>query len=90
MKSLSYTVILERNENGGYTITVPALKGCVTQSPTIAEGFARIKEAIECHLEALKKLGKRIPSDRKMVQVNAESLSEVLIFKVTEEFIAEI
>ena len=83
MKTLPYTVILERNEHGGYTITVPALKGCVTQSHTIAEGLARIKEAIECHVEALVKLRKRVPSDRKTVRLSAEELSEVLIFKIT-------
>ncbi|MBI2843118.1 MAG: type II toxin-antitoxin system HicB family antitoxin [Armatimonadetes bacterium] len=39
MKSLTYTVILERNEDCGYTVAVPALRGCVTQGNTIAEAL---------------------------------------------------
>jgi len=26
-----YTIVLERNEEGGYKVTVPALKGCITE-----------------------------------------------------------
>ena len=51
--SRTYTVILERNEEGGYTVTVPALKGCITQGQTIAEAVTRVQEAITCHLEGL-------------------------------------
>ncbi len=83
MKSLTYTVVLERNEDGGYTVTVPAIKGCVTQGHNIAEALTRSKEAIECHVEALASLGKRIPPDSKLVRLDAEGLSEALVFKVT-------
>ncbi len=83
MKSLTYTVVLERNEDGGYTVTVPALKGCVTQGDTIAEALSRVKEAMECHVEALTVLSKRIPPDCKVVRLDAEDLSEVLVCKVT-------
>ena len=85
MKSLTYTVVLERNEDGGYTVSVPALKGCVTQGHNIAEALTRSKEAIECHLEAIASLGKRVPSDSKLIRLDAEGLSEALIFKVTAQ-----
>ena len=81
-KSLIYTVVLERNEGGGYTVTVPALKGCVTQGRNIADALSRAKEAIECHIEALVSLGKRIPPDTKFVRLNVEDAEELLIFKV--------
>ena len=55
--SRTYTVVLERNEDGGYTVIVPALQGCVTQGRTIAEALARIQEAITCHIEGLAILG---------------------------------
>ena len=48
-----YRVILERNELGGYTVTVPALPGCVTQGKDRREALKRAKEAILCHLEGL-------------------------------------
>ncbi|MCX7969625.1 MAG: type II toxin-antitoxin system HicB family antitoxin [Armatimonadetes bacterium] len=82
MPTFTYTVVLERNESGGYTVTVPALKGCVTQGETIAQALDRAKEAIECHLEALASLGKRIPSDAKAVRLNVAQSDEILVFKV--------
>ena len=83
MPSFTYTIVMERNEDGGYTITVPALKGCVTQSHTLSEGLERAREAIEAYVESLALLGKHIPADRKVVRIESENLSEALIFKIT-------
>ena len=51
MKKLSFTVLIERDEDGVYIARVPALKGCHTQAPTYEEIFPRIKEAVELCLE---------------------------------------
>lgn len=61
MKDFTYTVVLERNEDFGYTVTVPALRGCVTQGDSIADALSCAKEAIECHLEGLNLLRKVAP-----------------------------
>ncbi|MEK6959891.1 MAG: type II toxin-antitoxin system HicB family antitoxin [Nanoarchaeota archaeon] len=45
-------VILEPQEEGGFTVYVPSLPGCVSQGETRAEALKNIKEAIELHLEA--------------------------------------
>ena len=47
-----YKVVLERNEDdeGYYTVTVPALPGCVTQGRTKEEALERAKEAIQGYL----------------------------------------
>ena len=45
-------VILEKQEEGGYTAYVPALKGCISQGETKEEALKNIKEAIELYLEA--------------------------------------
>lgn len=82
---LTYTVVLERNEDCGFTVTVPALKGCITQGQTIAEALARAKESIECHIEALSLLGKRAPRDTKTIRLDADGLTEAIISKVTAE-----
>jgi len=81
----TYTVVLERNEDGGYTVTAPALEGCVTQGATIAEALMRAKEAMECHLEALAVLGRRAPADCAVVQIDVGNLSEAMVFKVTAQ-----
>jgi len=45
-------IILEEQEDGGYTVYVPSLPGCISQGETIDEAVANIKEAIELYLEA--------------------------------------
>ena len=45
-------IILEKQEEGGYTVYVPSLPGCVSQGETKEEALANIKEAIELYLEA--------------------------------------
>lgn len=62
-----YTVILHLAEEGGYWVEVPTLPGCVSQGETEAEALARIREAIESHLEALREDGQEIPTERELV-----------------------
>ncbi|HDL16146.1 MAG TPA: type II toxin-antitoxin system HicB family antitoxin, partial [Euryarchaeota archaeon] len=31
---LRYKILIEKNEEGGYTVTVPLLPGCITQGDT--------------------------------------------------------
>jgi predicted RNase H-like HicB family nuclease len=45
-------VILEKQEEGGFTIYVPSLPGCISQGETKEEAVENIKEAIEVYLEA--------------------------------------
>lgn len=54
---MKYRVILEPQEEGGYTIYVPALPGCVSQGETRDEALNNIKEAIEGYLESLEARG---------------------------------
>ncbi|RZN41656.1 MAG: hypothetical protein EF813_02260 [Methanosarcinales archaeon] len=60
---LKFTVLIEKNETGGYTVTVPSLPGCITQGDTWAETMTNAKEAIAGHIEALRTLGKQIPME---------------------------
>ena len=62
-----YTVVLHPAEEGGYWVEVPALPGCVSQGETEPEALARIREAIESHLEALQEDGQQIPSEGALV-----------------------
>jgi len=45
-------IILESQEEGGYTVYVPSLPGCVSQGETKEEAIKNIKEAIELYLES--------------------------------------
>ena len=44
-------IVLEPSEEGGYTVTVPALPGCISEGDTKEEALANIREAIELYLE---------------------------------------
>ena len=44
-------VVLEPSEDGGYTVTVPALPGCVSEGDSREEALANIEEAIQVYLE---------------------------------------
>ncbi len=59
----SFRVILEPNESGGYTVTVPLLPGCISEGDTKKEALANIKEAIELYIESLKEDGEPIPTE---------------------------
>lgn len=62
-----YTVILHSAKEGGYWVEVPALPGCYSQGETEEEALARIREAIEAHIEALRADGQEIPAEQELV-----------------------
>jgi predicted RNase H-like HicB family nuclease len=45
-----FKVLLQRDEDGFWVVTVPALPGCVSQGVTRQEALANIREAIGLHL----------------------------------------
>lgn len=44
-------VVLEPSGDGGYTVTVPSLPGCISEGETRDEALRNIREAIELYLE---------------------------------------
>jgi len=60
---LKYTVILVPEEDGGYSVDVPALPGCYTQGDTREEAIAMAREAIELYLESCKAHDEPIPEE---------------------------
>jgi predicted RNase H-like HicB family nuclease len=47
----TFTVIIERDEDGYYVASVPALQGCHTQAKTLDRLMQRIREAVELCLD---------------------------------------
>ncbi len=43
-------IVLEPSEDGGYTVYVPALPGCISEGDTVEESLNNIKEAIQLYL----------------------------------------
>ncbi|MBA3533179.1 MAG: type II toxin-antitoxin system HicB family antitoxin [Ardenticatenales bacterium] len=44
-------VVLEPSDEGGYTVYVPSLPGCISEGDTLEEALANIREAVELYLE---------------------------------------
>jgi predicted RNase H-like HicB family nuclease len=50
-EKIQFTVIVEKDEDGFFVATVPALRSCYTQARTLEELYPRIREVIELCLE---------------------------------------
>lgn len=44
-------IVFEPSDDGGYTVYVPSLPGCISEGENKEEAEANIKEAIELYLE---------------------------------------
>ncbi|HAC15228.1 MAG TPA: antitoxin HicB [Bacteroidetes bacterium] len=60
----SYKIYLHKEVEGGFTVSVPALPGCITYGEDVDEALIMAKEAIELYIEELKERGEVIPDDR--------------------------
>ena len=45
-------IVLEEQEEGGFTVYVPSLPGCISEGETVEEALRNIREAIELYLDA--------------------------------------
>jgi len=79
----TYTVVLQREPEGSYTVIVPALPGCLTEGDSIEEALEMAKEVIPLFLEVLEEDGKPIPPDNLDVRLDMRETDEVLVSKVT-------
>jgi predicted RNase H-like HicB family nuclease len=70
---MRYTVVLEREADGGYVVSVPALPECVSQGDTRAEALVNIREAIELYIEDCRDAGDPVPAEagREFVDIDA-------------------
>ena len=62
-----YKAIFEPQEEGGYTVTVPSLPGCISEGDTYEDALANIKEAIALYLESLQADGLPIPEETHLI-----------------------
>ena len=61
--NIKYTVLLEREADGGYVASVPVLPGCVSQGDTKQEVMANILEAMELYVEDCIADGDPVPAE---------------------------
>ena len=65
----TYSIVVDPDPDGGFTVTVPALPGCITQGESIEECLAHAQEAIELYIEDLVASGEPVPEEKQPPQV---------------------
>ncbi len=63
MTEYIYKIVIEPQEEGGYTAYVPKLPGCISEGETYEETLENIKEALELYLEVMKERNDTILED---------------------------
>ena len=63
MQNYTYRILLNKEPEGQYSVSVPALPGCFTYGDNIDHAIQMAKEAIELYLEELRSRGEDIPDD---------------------------
>ncbi|MEK7285762.1 MAG: type II toxin-antitoxin system HicB family antitoxin [Nitrospirota bacterium] len=53
---MKFNIVLDKADEGGFNVVVPALDGCFTQGDTMEEALENAREAIVCYIEGLEKL----------------------------------
>lgn len=61
-RTVSYKVLLEPSEDGGYSVYVPSLPGCVSEGDSYQEALDNIREAIRGWLEVAQEYGDGLPA----------------------------
>jgi antitoxin HicB len=68
MRTLSYRILLRREPEGGYTVLVPSLPGCITYGETVEEAIEMAKDAIKLYVESLIEDGEEVPSEEDLLE----------------------
>ncbi len=69
MQKLDFTIIIDRQPEGEYLVTVPALPGCFTEGSTLEEARDMATDAIRAYCTSLIKHGEPIPVQETAAQI---------------------
>ena len=61
MARYRFNIVVERDEDGVYIASCPALQGCYSQGDTYEEAVENLKDAIRLHIEAQREAGEPVP-----------------------------
>lgn len=74
-KTLTYKVFLHKEPEGAYTVSVPALPGCITYGDNVDHAISMAKEAISLYISELKDKGEAIPDDSDTLEYSMQIAS---------------
>jgi predicted RNase H-like HicB family nuclease len=67
---MTLKVVVEPSDEGGFTVYVPSLPGCVSEGQTMDEAMANIREAVELYLE---------PADDDLISKEGSQIRELVV-----------
>lgn len=70
-KIYTFSVVIERDEDGMYIGSVPALRGCYTQGKTLPQLYERLEEVVALCLEVEREYFSSSPQQNELVGVQA-------------------
>jgi len=73
MATYRFKIIVERDEDGVYIASCPALQGCYSQGDTYEEAVENLKDAIRLHIEARREIGEPIPVEAVIDEVEVSA-----------------
>jgi predicted RNase H-like HicB family nuclease len=65
---LSFRIVLRPEAEGGYTVMVPSLPGCITYGDTVDESMKMAEDAIRAYIASMKKHGEEVVDDSKTLE----------------------
>jgi predicted RNase H-like HicB family nuclease len=67
-QNLTFKVLLHKEPEGTYTVSVPKLPGCITYGDTVEHAISMAKEAISLYIADLRDKGEIIPDDSETLE----------------------
>jgi antitoxin HicB len=72
-------LVLTPQTEGGFTVTSPLLPELVTEGDTVEEALHNVQDALEAVIEAYQELGKPLPLNLQLADVNSPVWLETLV-----------
>lgn len=63
---MKFSVVIHKDEDSDYGVTIPDLPGCFSAGSTLEEAFSNAVEAAECHIEGMLIDQEDLPAPRRM------------------------
>lgn len=65
---LTFRIVLRPEPEGGFTVSVPSLPGCITHGDTIDDALRMAEDAIRAYIASMKKHGEHVIDDSKTLE----------------------
>ncbi|MFI5382308.1 MAG: type II toxin-antitoxin system HicB family antitoxin [Tepidisphaerales bacterium] len=78
-----FPIVIHKERDSAYGVTVPDLPGCISAGDTLEEAIGMVREAIELHLEGMIEDGQAIPTP-KSLEVHRKRHADAAAFALVQ------